>query len=313
MTTAHRTLTLGAATVALLGVSQAQAQTRAEPTGAPYAVGSPDFDPVGPAEDYRSPMRGMRLDPVFLTAPYLVRDERAWGLPLAPVGLEWVRYYDDAVLVDRDGIVREVRGTIDWDGRATYAAADARLPYDSSPLDPRYSAVGTPLERAADEERNAYWERYNRVPQGPYAAPARYAERTAANDRRGYDLRCFGDWRTDPTATIGGAVAGAVVGGIAGNLIAGRGNSTAGTLIGGGLGAVAGGVAGRELGRARDPIGPCPDDYPQTRGYGTPPIASGYGPGTRIVGYAPGTTTTTTITFDDGTTTKTTTYPEDEE
>ncbi len=238
--------------------------------------------------------RGQRLSPAFQSPGYLVRDAGAWGLPPASTGLRWVRYWDDAALIDRDGVVRDVRTGIGWDARAgdSYAAAnrDRRLPYDEDvlrsgdPVDQRNSygsAYGD--DRGVDEDRYAY------------ARPeARYRDRY---DRRGYDPRCFDDRAgRDDAATVAGAVGGAVIGGIAGNVIAGRGDRTAGTLIGGGLGAVAGGVAGRELGRDRSPIGPCPDDHaPRTRGY-----PDGLG---RTVTYGPGGGTTTVVTTGGTTTT----------
>lgn len=332
MTGNRATLVMGAA-IALMGTA---GPAEAQMVGAPYADAN---YPTPWAGEYLAPMRGTQLEAMFLTSDYIVSNEAAWGLPTAPAGLSWVRYWDDAVLVDRDGVVREVRAGLDWEGRAAFALSgpEALRRPDSTPFDPRYSAVGTPLERMSDAERTGYWERHSSYPPRAYATrdgyvsrevyegrdstgrqvgysqpgvsrQGGYAPRDVYADRRGYDPRCFAESRRDDTAaTVGGAVAGAVVGGVAGTLIGGN---TAGTLIGGGLGAVAGGVAGRELSRAEGSIGPCPDYDPQTRGYGRAPIA-GTAPGTQVIGYLPGPTTTTTITFDDGSTV--TTYEDGEE
>lgn len=314
------TLTIGAAAVALLALP-AGAGAGAQNYGAPYA-GSETTRPDGPPV-----AAGVRLPPVFLGDGYVVRDEAAWNLPPAAPGLQWVRYYDDAVLVGRDGVVREVRSGMNWDGQGGYASS---LGYRG--LD-RNEYAGFPGNEAAG--------------------------------RDGYDPRCF-DPRAgrNDGATVAGAIGGAVVGGVAGNIIAGRGDRTAGTLIGGGLGAIAGGVAGSELGRDRSPIGPCPtdgnayagsyddsyagrsvydepepyeeyEDEPVYAGpdgrYGTPPPYAGrpvrverrvtttrprYGYATspvRVIGYAPGGGTTTTVVVGGSSTTTTTTITDESE
>ncbi len=128
----------------------------------------PGLSSVGePTGTGRSVERGVRLDPVYLGPAYTVADTRAWGLPPAPIGLRWVRAYDDAALVDADGVVREVRRGMDWDRRAADSAPvqttarpgdrfyDPRCfqdgdPRDRSPLgacppDERVSAYGSPV------------------------------------------------------------------------------------------------------------------------------------------------------------------------
>lgn len=78
--------------------------------------------------------------------------------------------------------------------------------------------------RVYDYRSDIDWGRYD----GGYDDDGRYDD----GDRGvSYDRRDTG---------LGGAAIGAVAGGIAGNVIAGRGNRTAGTLIGAGVGAVAG-------------------------------------------------------------------------
>lgn len=308
------TLTIGAAAVALLALPTA---VGAQNYGAPYAgaeqtMERPDGPPVA---------AGVRLPAVFLGDGYAVLDEAAWNLPPAAPGLNWVRYYDDAVLVGREGVVREVRQSMNWDGQGGYASgSDYGAPYGADTA----GGLGYPIR--------------------PDVAG------------QGYDPRCF-DSRAgrNDGATVAGAVGGAVVGGIAGNIIAGRGDRTAGTLIGGGLGAIAGGVAGSELGRDRSAIGPCPTDRPvyadaydesdpdreQYRDepvyagsgerYGMPPPyvgrpvrverrvrtswpGNGYSTGpVRVISYAPGGGTTTTVVAGGSSTTTTTTITDEKE
>ena len=78
------------------------------------AQGAPP-DPVArTAPPARPPLAiGVRLPPVFLTPDYAVANPAAWSLPQPYEPLRWVRHYDDAALVDPDGVVRDVRRT-DW-------------------------------------------------------------------------------------------------------------------------------------------------------------------------------------------------------
>lgn len=108
--------------------------------------------PLPPAVSEGGAERGLRLDPVFLDAAYTVADTRAWGLPSAPVGLRWVRAYDDAALVGADGVVREVRRDMEWDRRAAVSpAVDDRAAARTGDrfYDPRCFGGGDPLNRSA--------------------------------------------------------------------------------------------------------------------------------------------------------------------
>lgn len=65
---------------------------------------------------YRRPQRGWTL-PHYWMSPnfFLGANFGRWGLFAPPQGYFWVRYYDDAVLVDRGGRVWDWRDGIDWD------------------------------------------------------------------------------------------------------------------------------------------------------------------------------------------------------
>lgn len=65
---------------------------------------------------YRRPYRGYAL-PAYWTAPrFSVADWQRYGLWQPGDGRHWVRYYDDAVLVDTRGSVYDIRSDVDWDG-----------------------------------------------------------------------------------------------------------------------------------------------------------------------------------------------------
>jgi Ni/Co efflux regulator RcnB len=149
---------------------------------------------------YRRPFRGYALPTYWIAPRFYITDWQAYGLTQPAGGYNWVRYYDDAVLVDGRGSVYDTRSGIDWDrsGDGDYAGDD------------RVYADGGYDDRAYDDR---------------------------AYDDRGYDDRVY-DARRD--TGVGGAVAGAAIGGVAGNLVAGRGNRLGGTLIGAGVGAAAG-------------------------------------------------------------------------
>lgn len=74
---------------------------------------------------YRRPVRGWTLPSYWIGGSYFVSDWSNWGLSSPPYGYQWVRYYDDAVLVDRSGKVWDSVSGVDWDRGGGYAEADA--------------------------------------------------------------------------------------------------------------------------------------------------------------------------------------------
>ena len=63
---------------------------------------------------YRPPVRGYILPSVWLGPDYRVDNWWGYGLARPAPGLWWVRYYDDALLVDRHGMIRDLRNAVDW-------------------------------------------------------------------------------------------------------------------------------------------------------------------------------------------------------
>ena len=153
---------------------------------------------------YHRPSRGWTLPSYWVAPRFYVNDWQTYGLYQPSYGYNWVRYYDDAVLVDGRGGVYDSRDGVDWDR------------YDDGYYTDDEQVYAAPAER-----------RY--APGASYAGPG-YAQPA-------YD---GGSYRRRSNDGIGGAVVGGVVGGVAGNLIAGRGNRLGGTLIGAGVGALVG-------------------------------------------------------------------------
>ena len=59
--------------------------------------------------------RGFMLPPFWSGPQFHVQNWQMYGFPQPMAGHRWVRYYDDALLVDRRGMVRDGRYGMDWD------------------------------------------------------------------------------------------------------------------------------------------------------------------------------------------------------
>lgn len=64
---------------------------------------------------YRRPVIGYVLPTYWVNPSYRVANYGVYGLPAPVDGYGWSRYYDDAVMVDRHGHVRDYRSDVDWD------------------------------------------------------------------------------------------------------------------------------------------------------------------------------------------------------
>ncbi len=58
--------------------------------------------------------RGKRLPGYWLSPYYVINDWQAYGLGAPPAGYRWSRYYNDAVLIDGNGVVYDTIGSVDW-------------------------------------------------------------------------------------------------------------------------------------------------------------------------------------------------------
>ena len=101
------------------------------------------FDAPGGWRAYRRLGRGHHLPRYWMDRSFRVPDYLTFGLAAPPPGYFWVRYYDDAVLVDDRGNVWDSVDGIAWTGGAYasahgYAGADVGAGYvqPSVPVDP---------------------------------------------------------------------------------------------------------------------------------------------------------------------------------
>ncbi|SFS02453.1 RcnB family protein [Sphingomonas jatrophae] len=90
-------------------------------------VGHPGFAGrwQGGFAGYRRPFVGYYVPRTWIAPNYYISNWGGWGLSAPAAGYNWYRYYDDAVMVDGAGRVRDWRGGIDWDRRSTTASAGA--------------------------------------------------------------------------------------------------------------------------------------------------------------------------------------------
>jgi Ni/Co efflux regulator RcnB len=102
-------------------------------------------------DGYVRPYPGWRVPRAFRSPTYAVNDHARWGLPNPGFAREWVRYYDDAVLIDERGWVSDVRTGIDWNRPAMAAMAPGWGAYP----DARRGGMRTPEEVAAEAMRGA--------------------------------------------------------------------------------------------------------------------------------------------------------------
>ncbi len=87
---------------------------------------------------YRQPYRGWALPSYWFAPTFFITDYSAYGLGAPPVGYNWTRYYDDAVLVDGRGRVYDNVSGLDWN------RYEGGLAYDDGGYDDgdRYYANG---------------------------------------------------------------------------------------------------------------------------------------------------------------------------
>jgi hypothetical protein len=62
------------------------------------------------------PRRGFFMPRVFVSPTFFVPNWWSYGLAEPAYGRRWVRYYDDAVLIDERGYIYDTAPGVDWDG-----------------------------------------------------------------------------------------------------------------------------------------------------------------------------------------------------
>lgn len=70
---------------------------------------------MGHRRGYKRPHRGFRLPRTFIQPSFYIANYGNYGLSQPSYGYGWSRYYDDAVLTDRRGVVHDSVNNLDWD------------------------------------------------------------------------------------------------------------------------------------------------------------------------------------------------------
>lgn len=102
---------------------------------------------MGHRRGYRNPVRGFRLPRNYINPSYFIGNFGYYGLSQPARGYGWSRYYNDAVLTDRSGVVHDSVRDLDWDRyNQGYndGYRDGRATYDSSVLLEDDRVVATP-------------------------------------------------------------------------------------------------------------------------------------------------------------------------
>ncbi|MBC9033538.1 RcnB family protein [Sphingomonas sp. JC676] len=116
---------------------------------------------------YRRPVRGWTLPGYWRDSRFRVNDYLNFGLSAPPRGYYWVRYYDDAVLVDDGGRVWDSTGGIGWGTSAEASYGDSYAYAESSSSGSAGADYPPPPRRPIESvDPNAYY----REP-GAYLAP----------------------------------------------------------------------------------------------------------------------------------------------
>ncbi len=198
---------------------------------------------------YLRPNIGYRLPTYWVQPSYRIINYPVYNLPAPQTGYGWTRYYDDAVLTDSNGYVRDRRSDIQWD---RYEGGYTRDEYPEPDFGP---AMGVD-QNAYDDEGRVYARQGNPPPP---QQPVEYRRGTGepqyqqdnydprydnggAPSGQGYRSRYgFENYeRCLNNRGVTGALLGTVVGGVIGNRVAGRGDRLAGSLAGAGVGALLG-------------------------------------------------------------------------
>jgi hypothetical protein len=105
-------------------------------------VATPAMMPDAPPFQHRWMNPGAKVPKPWRDQRYALADWPAYGFPQPGPGMRWMRYYDDAALIDERGRVVDVRHDVAWD--APRAAAPAYGAVPSAPQ-PAYPAPALPV------------------------------------------------------------------------------------------------------------------------------------------------------------------------
>jgi len=135
-------------------------------------IGRPGFHP-GPNFRHHRLQRGFFMHPFWFGPQFHVQNWQLYGFAQPPRDHRWVRFYDDAYLIDRTGRIADHRYGLDWDEYGERWGMDDGVPYyhgsgDWRPDEDDYAWVEG-QDRDWDDE-DGYADRY--ADRGYYRQPA---------------------------------------------------------------------------------------------------------------------------------------------
>lgn len=110
---------------------------------------------------YKRPFRGFRLPRTFVAPSYFIGNFGYYGLRQPSYGYGWSRYYNDAVLTDRHGVVHDTVRDLDWDRYSqgySDGYRDGRATYDDSVLLNDDRVVATPSDAIGTTTYQGDWD-----------------------------------------------------------------------------------------------------------------------------------------------------------
>lgn len=114
-------ISAGAALVSSPSIAQSSApetapgvtwQQAATPSTTVPAVSDAENAPFG--REFQRLQRGGQVPQSWFSPRFIVANWALYGFPPPYPGLAWVRYYEDALLIDRNGWVHDSRHEVDW-------------------------------------------------------------------------------------------------------------------------------------------------------------------------------------------------------
>ncbi|MGZ8346001.1 MAG: RcnB family protein [Allosphingosinicella sp.] len=123
--------------------------------------GGSTFVHGGPGFHHQRFQRGFVMAPFFWGPQFHVQNWQLYGFAQPSAGQRWVRYYDDAYLVDQQGRVQDSRHGLDWDEYGERWTVDDGIPH--------YEGRG---EWRPGEQDHAWFRQHGHSGGQGYAAPA---------------------------------------------------------------------------------------------------------------------------------------------
>ena len=91
------------------------AMVHASPAAPVHAAAAQGTHSMHGGFHYQRVDRGWRMPHYWMGPRFRIANWGIYGFAPPPPGATWIRYYDDALLIDRYGVVREGRWDVEWD------------------------------------------------------------------------------------------------------------------------------------------------------------------------------------------------------